>query len=108
VLAVIAALAAVAAGVVRGGLPEATGSLPEAGLAPGVPDEEVDAEDVSAVRFSLGLRGYRMSEVDEVLDRLTAVLAEREKSLAEQEATVRRQAAELAQRDADISRLQGA
>lgn len=32
------------------------------------------AEDLRAVRFSLAFRGYRMSEVDALLDRLAAEL----------------------------------
>ena len=34
--------------------------------------------DIARIRFSLGLRGYRMDQVDEVLDRLAAALAERD------------------------------
>jgi DivIVA domain-containing protein len=83
VLAVVAAVGAVAAGLVRGGLAEPESSVPEAGL----PAGPLDVADVSAVRFSIGLRGYRMDEVDDVLDRL---------------------AAELAARDAEIARLRGA
>ncbi|MGO1183732.1 MAG: DivIVA domain-containing protein [Micrococcaceae bacterium] len=36
------------------------------------------AEDVARVRFSLGLRGYRADQVDEVLDRLARQLAHQE------------------------------
>lgn len=39
----------------------------------------VGADDLRAVRFSLAFRGYRMSEVDALLDRL---IAEREASQA--------------------------
>ena len=41
-------------------------------------DGELGAEDLRTVRFSLALRGYRMSEVDALLDRLA-----REKEAAE-------------------------
>lgn len=34
------------------------------------------AEDLRRVRFSLGFRGYRMSEVDALLDRLATELEE--------------------------------
>ena len=44
-------------------------------------DGELGAEDLRRVRFSLGLRGYRMSEVDALLDRLA-----REKERAEESA----------------------
>src|SRR5215218_8193933 len=53
---------------------EPTSNLPPAG----VPDGELVAEDLQAVRFSLGFRGYRMDEVDEVLDRASAELARRD------------------------------
>src|SRR5215218_2844906 len=53
---------------------EPTSNLPPAG----VPDGELVAEDLQAVRFSLGFRGYRMDEVDEVLDRASAELASRD------------------------------
>ncbi|WP_166135964.1 DivIVA domain-containing protein [Nocardioides ochotonae] len=37
-------------------------------------DEPVRAEDLRRVRFSLAFRGYRMSEVDALLDRLAGQL----------------------------------
>lgn len=74
VLAVVAGVGAVAAGVVRGGLPDAESSVPEAPL----PEGPLAVDDVSAVRFSVGFRGYRMDEVDAVLDRLSDALAERD------------------------------
>ena len=69
-LAVVAAVAAVAAGVVRGGLDDPTTTRPDVLL----PDDALRGSDLAAVRFSLGLRGYRMDEVDEVLDRAAAEL----------------------------------
>ncbi len=42
--------------------------------------------DVDRLRFSLGLRGYRMDQVDEVLDRLRDELAARDARIAELEA----------------------
>lgn len=79
VLAVVAVVAAVAAGVVRGGLDEPASSLPATGLDDGLPGDRLPGDglpgdglsggDLAQVRFSLGLRGYRMDEVDEVLDR---------------------------------------
>jgi len=41
----------------------------------------VVAADVDAVRFSLGLRGYRMDEVDAVLEKLREELRERDEEL---------------------------
>lgn len=55
------------------GLVEPTPTLPPVLL----PDRPT-APDVRRVRFSLGLRGYRMDQVDQVLDRLAAALAERD------------------------------
>ncbi len=40
-------------------------------------------EDVEDLRFSLGLRGYRMDEVDDVLDRLADELEERDRRIEE-------------------------
>ena len=55
------------------GLVEPTPTLPPVLL----PDHP-SASDVGRIRFSLGLRGYRMDQVDEVLDRLASALAERD------------------------------
>lgn len=55
------------------GLVEPTPNLPPVLL----PDRPT-ASDISRVRFSLGLRGYRMDQVDEVLDRLAEAIAERD------------------------------
>ena len=41
--------------------------------------------DVDRLRFSLGLRGYRMDQVDEVLDRLRDELAARDARITELE-----------------------
>lgn len=85
VLAVVAAVAAVAAGVLRGGaseeigLPEATTTLPALRL----PADRLGERDVERVRFSIGFRGYRMDEVDQVLDRLAGELRVRDAELAE-------------------------
>jgi len=54
----------------------------------GLPAGPVRPEDVAALRLSMAPRGYRMAEVDEVLDRLTAELADRDRRLAQLEATV--------------------
>ena len=74
---VVFAVAAVASG--RGdGL-----DAPERDLAtPWLPDGPVSPGDVEAVRFAIGLRGYRMDQVDEVLDRLGRELAARDDRIA--------------------------
>lgn len=44
--------------------------------------------DVDRVRFSLGLRGYRMDQVDEVLDRLRDEIAAKDARIAALERTL--------------------
>jgi DivIVA domain-containing protein len=53
---------------------------------PLLPGRRVAPEDVESLRFTMAVRGYRMDEVDAVLDRLSA---------------------ELSVRDAELSRLRG-
>ena len=52
-------------------------AVPEAGL--------LARDDVDKVRFSVGARGYRMDEVDDVLDRLAYEIDVRERRIAELE-----------------------
>jgi DivIVA domain-containing protein len=53
---------------------------------PAVPDTGLLARgDVDKVRFSVGARGYRMDEVDDVLDRLAYEIDVRERRIAELE-----------------------
>jgi DivIVA domain-containing protein len=78
VLLAVGAVAAVVTGRVSGAMGPATSSRPYRGL----PEGPVLASDVDAVRFSLGLRGYRMDEVDAVLDRLREEIRERDEELA--------------------------
>jgi DivIVA domain-containing protein len=59
-------------------LADAPQDLPDLDL----PDRPLQAQDVDRLRFSLAPRGYRMSEVDAVLDRLAAELADRDRRLA--------------------------
>lgn len=47
-----------------------------------LPRGVVSAEDVEQVRFDQTLRGYRMGQVDEVLDRLRAELQTRDDEIA--------------------------
>ena len=46
----------------------------------------ITPDDLDAVRFGMALRGYRMAEVDALLDRLSGELRERDVRLAELEA----------------------
>jgi DivIVA domain-containing protein len=68
VVAVMGGIAVVAAG--RGGsLAEAYDDRPDARVPA---DGPLTAQDLRRVRFGTALRGYRMSEVDALLDRLAA------------------------------------
>ena len=48
----------------------------------GLPEGVLMPEDVAGVRFAMAPRGYRMAEVDEVLERCAAELADRDRRLA--------------------------
>ncbi|WP_045700936.1 DivIVA domain-containing protein [Streptomyces rubellomurinus] len=66
------------------------GSMPEAvpdRIAARLPqDRPLSKTDVDELRLPMALRGYRMDEVDDVLDRLGAELAYRDARIAELEA----------------------
>ncbi|MBO1413673.1 DivIVA domain-containing protein [Streptomyces sp. FH025] len=66
------------------------GSMPEAvpdRIAARLPqDRPLSKTDVDDLRLPMALRGYRMDEVDDVLDRLGAELAYRDSRIAELEA----------------------
>lgn len=92
----VVAVAAVAAGRIRGGLEDAAPSRP---LRP-LPEGRIAPSDVDALRFTPALRGYRMDEVDAALARLRDALTERDAELAE----LRRRGEEsAASRDGDPS-----
>lgn len=77
-VAVLFAVAAVASG--RGdGLAEAPRDVADIGLPA---DRPLRPEDLEGVRFPMALRGYRMADVDETLDRLAAELADRDARIA--------------------------
>ncbi len=79
--AVLFAVAAVAAG--RGDL---LADAPRDAADLGLPaDRALRATDLESVRFPMVLRGYRMADVDEALDRLAAELADRDERIAELE-----------------------
>jgi DivIVA domain-containing protein len=88
---IVAAMAVVVGGaalVALGG----GGSLPEAEhdrIAARLPQERpLTRTDVDQIRLPMAVRGYRMDEVDDVLDRLGAELAYRDSRIAELEAAV--------------------
>ncbi len=83
VLAVIGGIAVVATGR-WGGLPDVVPERSPRGVLPA--DSEVDPPAVDGLRFSLALRGYRMDEVDDVLDRLVDELDRRGERISELEA----------------------
>jgi DivIVA domain-containing protein len=47
-------------------------------LDPGLPDVPIRAADIPGLRFRIGLRGYRMDDVDAALTRIHESLAEAE------------------------------
>ena len=83
VLAVIGGIAVVATGR-WGGLPDAEPERSPRGEL--TADGELDRPAVDSLRFSLALRGYRMDEVDDVLDRLVDELDRRGERISELEA----------------------
>lgn len=88
ILVVIVLVVGAAALVALGG----GGSLPEPDhdrLAADLPlERQLDRADVDGLRFPMALRGYRMDEVDDVLDRLGAELAQRDQRIGELEAAL--------------------
>ncbi|MEU9334194.1 DivIVA domain-containing protein [Streptomyces sp. NPDC048290] len=68
-----------------GPLPDAT---PERLHDPLAPDRPLGRADVDALRFPLAVRGYRMAEVDDALNRLGAELAERDARIADLESAL--------------------
>jgi DivIVA domain-containing protein len=84
-IVIAAALVWVGIAVVRGrALPaELDGGLdePASGLPPVVLPERPTADDVDRLRFSLGFRGYRMDQVDEVLERLRDRIADQDREI---------------------------
>ncbi|WP_412126599.1 DivIVA domain-containing protein [Streptomyces xinghaiensis] len=85
-IALVVVVAAVTLAVVGG---DDGAALPDAEpdrLADPLPlSRPVSRADVETVRFPVAVRGYRMTDVDDVLDRLAAELAERDARIAELE-----------------------
>ncbi|KJY21168.1 MULTISPECIES: DivIVA domain-containing protein [Streptomyces] len=82
-IALVVVVAAVTLAVIGGG---SEAVLPEAEpdrVADGLPETRpVVREDIDALRLPVAPRGYRMAEVDDVLERLAAELAERDARIA--------------------------
>ncbi|MCA1823941.1 MAG: DivIVA domain-containing protein [Frankia sp.] len=81
----VLAIAAVLFGVfaIIAGQGEGLDEIAPDGAEPELPPGRLHADDVEGVRFSLAFRGYRMAEVDTVIDRLARELAERDAELAQ-------------------------
>jgi DivIVA domain-containing protein len=80
---VVFVVAAVAAG--RG---DGLATVPPDRAPDPLPEGPLSADDVAAARFAVGLRGYRMDQVDAVLERLQAELVRRDQRIGRLEATV--------------------
>lgn len=83
-IALVVVVAAVTLAVIGGG---SEAVLPEAEpdrVADGLPETRpVVRADIDALRLPVAPRGYRMAEVDDVLERLAAELAERDARIAQ-------------------------
>ncbi|WP_427006707.1 DivIVA domain-containing protein [Pseudarthrobacter sp. H2] len=67
-----------------GGQPCADGfDEPVASLPPVLLPENAGPSDVDRLRFAVGLRGYRMDQVDQVLDELRDQIAAKDRKIAE-------------------------
>ncbi|MEU4270182.1 DivIVA domain-containing protein [Streptomyces sp. NPDC026092] len=88
-IAMVVVVAAVTLAVIGGGdsevLPEVA---PEQLVDPLPRTRPVHREDIEALRLPVTARGYRMADVDDVLGRLGAELAERDARIAELEAAL--------------------
>ncbi|GAA3391302.1 DivIVA domain-containing protein [Streptomyces roseoviridis] len=88
-ITMVVVVAAVTLAVVGGGdsevLPEVA---PEQLIDPLPATRPVGQADIEALRLPVAARGYRMADVDDVLDRLAAELAERDARIADLEAAL--------------------
>ena len=83
-LQVLVALGVVLATVlVAGGRGDSLGELSPSRPRTGLPgDRAVRPDDLNSLQLGVGLRGYRMDEVDDVLDVLADQLAQRDEEIA--------------------------
>ncbi|MGN9814017.1 DivIVA domain-containing protein [Streptomyces sp. SD11] len=89
VVALVVVVGAVTLSVVGGGDSGALPDAPPERLRDPLPlDRPVHRGDVEALRFPLTVRGYRMTDVDDALNRLGAELAERDARIAALEAAL--------------------
>lgn len=78
-IAVVAGVSAVVAGVVSGGLSEPASPIPARAL----PTGPLTGQDVADLRFVQAFRGYRMDQVDAAMDSLAAEVDRLRRLLAE-------------------------
>ncbi len=105
-IALVVVVAAVTLAVIGGG---SQAVLPEAEpdrVADGLPQSRpVVRADIDALRLPVAPRGYRMAEVDDVLERLAAELAERDARIAQLTAGAAGPADRAAARDGEADRV---
>lgn len=89
VLLLTAVAVVVAIAVVAAGLGDSMAEVSPDRDGARLPDRALGKGDVDTLRFSVGLRGYRMDEVDDVLDRLSDELSERDRRIDELEDRLR-------------------
>ncbi|MCM2576202.1 DivIVA domain-containing protein [Streptomyces meridianus] len=86
-IALVVVVAAVTLMVIGGDDGAALPEAPRDRLHDPLPDDRaVERADLEELRLPISLRGYRMADVDDVLDRLGAELAERDERIGELEA----------------------
>ncbi len=79
IIAVIAvAILGVAAVAAAGGVGEMSGEPVHDVYRQQLPSGPLSADDIRSTRFALALRGYAMDQVDDLLERLAAEIAERD------------------------------
>lgn len=88
-VAVIGGVVLLATGRVHASLPEPD-ETPVMPTLLDVPVGDLSAGEIEQVRLDQSLRGYRMDEVDELVDRLGAEIAARDELLAQQQAEIDR------------------
>ena len=83
-IAVVAVAAlGIAAVAAAGGVGEMSSDPVEDVYRQQLPEGPLRAEDIRAARFGTALRGYAMAQVDDLLERLAAEIAERDARIAE-------------------------
>ncbi|MEO3763070.1 DivIVA domain-containing protein [Streptomyces sp. B5E4] len=87
-IAMVAVVAAVTVVLAGNGEEELTEPQPDRIHDPLPPDRPLGRADIDALRLPVALRGYRMDDVDDALDRVAAELAERDARIAELEAAL--------------------